>query len=83
MFDTKEYWERRGANKRGQGDKLLKTGKVVTTGPAEFAFNNEGHMIIKNRSYRRRKVKLPGWSIFTRKQLSKEERKKLRKRGRN
>lgn len=49
---------------------------------AEISFDNNGQMIIKNRAYRRRTVKLPGANSYTRKVMNKKERKAFRKKGR-
>lgn len=82
-FDKELYWKNREAQKRGQGDKSKP--KVIRdeNSKAEIGFDNQGNMIAKTRSYRRRKIKLPGSSMFTKKQLTQTERKKARKLGRH
>lgn len=55
---------------------------MTPTNEAERGFDNDGNIIVKNRSYRRRKLKLPGSNIFTKKTMTKAERKKFRKLGR-
>lgn len=82
MFNKDEYWKNREAKQRGQG--MIIKPKVVENpdSKAEIGFDNNGNMIAKNRAYRRRSIKLPGFNIFTRKQITKTERKKLRKLGR-
>lgn len=67
---------------RGQGDKPLPVVKPNTDSKAQIGFDNEGHMIIKNRAYRRKSFRLPGEGAATKKTYTKEERKKLRKLGR-
>lgn len=88
MFDKIAYWQRRN-NKdaagnpkplRGQG--TLSLTKLFKHNPANISFDNEGRMYVNNRERRRRRVKLPGWSVFTRHTINKRERKALRKKGR-
>lgn len=89
-FDKDKYWENRKAGKRGQGT-IPKARVVDTQNDAERGFDNDGNVIIKNRAYRRRKLKLPGDNQFTRKTwrgpegfegMTKAERKRTRKLGR-
>lgn len=73
MFNKKEYWSRRNNVEkikdpngkeievkkplRGQGDKVKPTFTPNKT--AEIGFNNNGEMVLKNRAYRRKPIRLP------------------------
>lgn len=93
-FDKEEYWKRRNntitdedGNEvrkplRGEGDKIKPVYLPNTNSKAEMGFTNEGTIVLKNREYRRRKIRLEGASQFTKKQTSKKEVKRLRKLGR-
>lgn len=72
-FDKKRYWENRNhtikqkdedgnevevaAPKRGQGP--VPKGRIINTEETMLSFTNEGEIVVKNRAYRRQKVKLP------------------------
>lgn len=90
-FDKDKYWENRKAGKNGTGE-LPKPKVQETENSAERGFDNEGNIIVKNRAYRRRRIKLPGDNQFTQKTwkdmdggyggVTKAERKRTRKLGR-
>ena len=92
-FDKDKYWENRKAGKRGQGElPKAPAPKQSPTDTAERGFDNNGNMIVKNRAYRRRKIRLPGDNRFTQKTwtddegyggISKKELKRKRKLGRH
>jgi hypothetical protein len=90
-FDKDKYWENRKAGKRGQGT-IPRPKTVDTDNGAERGFDNDGNIIIKNRAYRRRRIRLPGDNQFTQKTwkgldgyegMTKAERKQKRKLGRH
>ncbi len=80
-FDKDKYWKNRKEGKRGQGE-LPKPQITPTDNEAERSFDNEGNMVIKNRAYRRRRIRLPGDNLFTKSTKTKKERKAFRKLGR-
>lgn len=89
-FNKEEYWKNRNntikkkdengktirvpAPKRGQG--TIPKGKIINTSEVKIGFNNDGEIVVMNRAYRRRKLKLPK----EKKVLSQKSKKKMRKR---
>lgn len=67
---------------RGQGDSPKPVVVPDLESGAQISFDNSGNMVQKNREYRRRRVRVPGDNAATKKTLTKDERKKLRKKGR-
>lgn len=79
-FDKDKYWKNRKEGKRGQGE--LPKPQITESGDAERGFDNAGNIIVKNRAFRRRRIRLPGDNLFTQKTKTKKERKAFRKLGR-
>ena len=67
---------------RGQGEYPQPLVMPNPNSKAEIGFDNNGQMIVKNRAFRRRTVKLPDENVYTRKVMNKKERKEFRKKGR-
>lgn len=60
-FSKKKYWENRKAKKRGQDEVVpaIVMPNVTIADNTQMGFDNEGQIILKNRAYRRQKIKLP------------------------
>lgn len=60
-FDKDKYWENRKAGRNGTYVEPTKVKKVeqdeIPKG-ATLSFDNDGNMVIKNRAYRRQRVRL-------------------------
>lgn len=86
-FDKDTYRKNREAGIRGQGAKPVPTpaklsGEDIPKG-AEISFDEHGHILIKNRAYRRQRTLLPGEQSGSKKpKLNKDKLKLFRKKGR-
>jgi hypothetical protein len=83
-FDKERYWINRKEGRRGQDDStaspISKDNIEIDKAPdnAVISFGNDGTLVVKNRAYRRQRVKLPGSNQYT-----KPKRKPRNKNGRN
>lgn len=93
IFSKKEYWERRNNTVeveengkkiqkpkplRGQGNKYNPIGAPTTPNKADVGFDNQGHIIFKNRAFKRQKVRLPS-SQPDKRTLNREKRRRKNK----
>lgn len=76
-FDKNEYWKNRKEGKRGQSVETSVTELADATLPqgANVGFDNDGNMVLRNRAYRRKPMRLP----VEKPKLSQKAKKKLRK----
>ena len=58
-FDKDKYWENRKAGKAGTGEYIVVPTKPVIPPTANISFDNSGQMVVKNRAFRRQRIKLP------------------------
>lgn len=75
MFDKKLYWKRRKDGKRGQ-ENLTPEPVLFKESGVTTSFDNQGRMLINNRAYRRRAVKLPStlFKVLERKKAAHKKR---------
>lgn len=69
-------------NKKADEASLVQLADDVLPPGAHLSFDNDGNIVIKNRAYRRQRSKLPGANQYTKKKVTKADRKKQRKLGR-